>query len=89
MLEDKARKLSSEVKTMTQTMKQLSRDLEVMSVQDAALDQRIRDLEQQDGSDEVIDPTHLAALEKKVSGLEKEHKKAAAAAGKVQGEVTR
>ena len=73
---------------MEKSCKQLLRDVEVMSVQDSALSERMKDLQLQ-AQQEVMDPVHLAKLEKQVGGFEKEHKKTAEAAGKVQKEVDR
>lgn len=73
---------------MESSLKQLSRDLEVLGVQDTALVQRLQDLEQQDRQ-QVMDPAHLAKLEKQVSEFEKNWKKAADTAGEVKGEVNR
>ena len=73
---------------MEGTLKQLSRDLELMRVQSAGLTERIGDLEKQ-ASESVMDPAHLAKLEKEVAAFGKERKKAASAAGEVQDQVDR
>lgn len=73
---------------MEGSLKQLSRDLELMRVQSAALSERIGDLEKQ-AADNVMDPAHLAKLEKQVAAFDKERKKAATSAGGVQDQVNR
>ncbi len=69
-------------------MKQLLRDLELAQVQDAALAQRISDLQLQ-ARENVMDKGHLTRLEKQVAAFGKEKDKAAKAAGSIQEQVTR
>ncbi len=71
---------------MENTLKQLSRDLQVMGVQDSSLSQRMHELEQQ-ASEDVMDPVHLGKLKKQVSLFEKDHRKARSDAGKIQEQV--
>jgi superfamily I DNA and RNA helicase len=73
---------------MEASLKQLSRDLELMRVQSTSLSERIGDLEKQ-SADNVMDPAHLARLEKQVAAFDKEQKKAASSAGGVQEQVNR
>lgn len=68
------------------TLKQLSRDLEVLRVQDTALTQRIQDLEEQ-AKGNVIDHTYLTKLDKQVATFKKAQQKAAESAGKIQDQV--
>ena len=85
-LGEKVKVLSSEVKAMGVTLKQLSRDLEVLRVQDTALTQRIRDLEEQ-AKENVMDHAHLTKLEKQVAKFKKAQQKAAESAGEIQDQV--
>ena len=71
---------------MDSTLKTLSRDLEVLSVENTGLSQKILDLEKQ-AKEQVIDSAHLTKLEKQVSRFEKEYQKAAQTAGKIQEQV--
>ena len=71
---------------MESTLKQLSRDLELMQVEGVALSQRMQDLERQ-AKEVVMDPVRLATLEKQVATFEKAKQKAAESAGSVQDKV--
>lgn len=87
MLEEKVKKLKSEISAMEITVKQLARDLDVLDVQDTALSQRIPELQKQ-AREQVVDRAHMEGLEKKVCGCEKDYQKAARGAGEIQDQVT-
>ena len=87
-MQDLIKSLTTEIKEMESSLKQLFRDLEVMGVQDTALSQRIQDLEKQ-AKKQVMDPTRLKKLEKQVSTFEKEYQDAAEAVGKIQEQVNK
>lgn len=73
---------------MENQLKKDKRDLDVLEVQEKAVGERVKDLEQQ-SKGQQMDPAHLAGLEEQVKGHEKEHKKAHTAASKVQADVQR
>lgn len=87
-VENRIEGLKSEVKQMAGSLKRLSREVEVLGVEEGALSQRMGDLEGQ-AREQVMDPAQLQALEGRVREFEGGHRRAAEAAGKVQKEVDR
>ncbi len=87
-LEERVKTLRSEVKGLEQTLKQLSRDVEVLGVQGSSLTQRIQHLKNQPKEQEM-DPEELRRMEKQVATYQRERQKAEQAAKTVQDEVNR
>ena len=87
-LEERVERLKAEVREMDSAGKQVSRDVEVLGVEEVGVVQRSKDLEQQ-ARQQVMDPAQLDKLEKQVRAFEREHSKAAEAGAKVQREVDR
>lgn len=81
--------LKKEVTQLEEQLKVAQKELDVLCVQEKALQERIKDLEVQLADSQQMDPIHLAKLEKQVKQFTKEHEKAAEAAGEVQLEVQR
>ena len=72
---------------MEKTVKLLSRDLDVLEVQTAALAQRMEELQKQ-AREVVVDETHMSGLGKSVGMCEKHYQKATQEAGEIQDQVT-
>ena len=81
--------LKKEISQLEDELKSTQKELDVLCVQEKALRERIKDLEEQLADSQQMDPAHLAKLEKQVKQFHKEHQKAAEAAGAVQLEVQR
>ena len=71
---------------MEKSLKQLSREVEVMAVQEGALVQRIEEL-QREAKDQVVDHKHLAKLEETTAKAQKKYDKAAQEAKEIQNQV--
>lgn len=87
-LEGEIKSLKSDITSMEKAMKQLSRDVEVMGVQEGALAQRIEVLHRE-AKEQVVDHKHLAGLEKTVEKTGREYEKAAQEAKEIQDQVDR
>lgn len=74
---------------MEEQLKTVKKELDVLQVQEKALQERIQDLMAQQADSQQMDPDHLAKLEKQVKQFSKEHQKAAEVAGAVHLEVQR
>ena len=73
---------------MEKSLKQLSRDVEVMGVQEGALSQRIEQL-QREAKEQVVDHKHLKGLEETASKTQSAYEKAAQEAKEIQDQVDR
>ena len=87
--DQRVKDLKKEISHLEEELKTSQKELDVLCVQEKALKERIKDLEHQLADSQQMDPAHLAKLEKQVKQFQKEHQKAADAAGAVQLEVQR
>lgn len=87
--EDKVKMLTFDLSEMDKQIKKLHRDIEVLTVKEAGIKERVEELKVVASEQEKMDPAQLARMEKEVKKFTKDHQKALDVAEKVKAEVQR